>query len=354
MKRVLINVLLSLTMTGLPLAASAMTPEEVASFAIQNQGKTTFNGKRIHKLVRQDLSLKAVMKIAYRDSSNYKVSILEPGSMAGMNLWLDDNKASLLFNTENLMFRNDGPVGSYEAASTIFGNITPDIQLLKNNYRMELQESDVVALYPCYVLKLTPKKGYFTPGHRFWINKENGQIMKEQRTWGDDLEPYFTSYYEDYSTAKSVDTTVNPPAGVHAVDLKAREKNSLIMHRTIADAEAAVGGKVALPTYIPDGFVLHNIQFASFFGTRITLLNYTDGLNWLFISYRPKPNMFVTMMAGAFALSLIDKMNQLSFQAPYNYYGAEKNNNLIFSYGDLYPYDLKRVGESIVVTGASK
>ncbi len=344
----------AITLLACSSPATAITPEEVAAFAISNQGKQIFTGKRIHRLMRQDLALTATMKISYQDPSNYRVVVSEPSGLAGVNLWMEENRARVFFPAEGLLFRNDNPTGSYEAASTIFGNITPDLGLLKANYRLELLEQSVVALQTCHVLKLTPKKGYRTPGHSFSISKESGQILKEERTWGDNLEPYFSSYYDDFRSAKAVDPTVTVPVGIHAVDLKQRERNSFQMYRSLADAETAINGKVALPSYVPEGFALHNIQFASFFGTRITLLNYTDGLNWLFISYRPKPNMFVTMMAGALALNLIDKMNQLSFQAPYNYAGAEKADNLIFSYGDLYPEDLKKVGASLSLSVASK
>ncbi|MGE5707902.1 MAG: hypothetical protein ACM3YO_06190 [Bacteroidota bacterium] len=342
--------LLALSVSFVPLfsfPAFSITPDEVVSLATQNQGKITFTGKRIHRLQRQNLALLANMKIYHQNASNYRVIVSEPAGLAGTNLWLDDNKARVFFPMEGLMFKNDNPTGSYEAASIIFGSITPELSLLKANYNLQLLESGYVAMQPCHVLKLVPKRGYRTPGHTFWISKENGQILKEERTWGEHIDPYFSSYYEEFHPVGMADTAVSVPRGVQTVDLKRQDKNSLMMYRSIADAEAAINGKVPLPSFVPDGFALHNIQFASFFGTRITLLNYTDGANWLIISYRPKPNMFVTMMAGAMALNLIEKMNQLSFQAPYNYYATEKSNNLIFAYGDLYPDDLKRVGESM-------
>ena len=101
------------------------------------------------------------------------------------------------------------------------------------------------------------------------------------------------------------------------------------------------------PTYVPEGFILKNVQIGNFFGTRITVLNYEDGLNSMLVAYRPSPNIFVSLLAGTFALSLVKKMGDLSYHAPNNYYGGSKGDQLVLASGGLYPEDLQKVAGSL-------
>lgn len=328
------------------------TPSELVQRAVNAQGTVPYTGLRIQLLTRQNLSLKASMRVFLQDDKNYRVTIQEPGDLSGVNLWMKDNHANVYFPAENLLFRNDNPTGSHEAASTIFGLVSANPPLLQRNYALKiLSEAEapnsIVALTPCYVLDAEPARGYVTPGHRFWISRDTYQVLKEERTWGKGATPYFTSYFEDYTPNSNVDTEVGLRGKLNTVQLQHDQKNSFVQYRSVADAERAIGEKLALPSYVPAGFQLNSIQFASLFGTRITLLHYTDGLNWMFVSYRPKPNMFLTLMAGAMALGLVNKMSSLSYQAPYNYFGAEQNSQLLYAYGDLYPDDLQKVVESV-------
>jgi hypothetical protein len=330
-------------------------PSELVQRAIQAEGSVPYTGLRIQHLTRQNLSLLARMRIFLQDDHNYRVTMEEPDTLAGVHLWMKDNKANVYFPGQNLLFQNDNPTGSNEAASTIFGLVSADPQALQRNYTLRIlsdaeEPKSIVAMTPCYVLDAEPIRGYVTPGHRFWISKQTYQVMKEERTWGRGVAPYFSSYFDDYTPQDRVDTSVGiSRAHLNSVQLQHDQKNSFVQYRSLEAAEKAIGGKVALPTYVPAGFQLHSIQFATLFGTRITLLHYTDGLNWLFVSYRPKPNMFLTLMAGAMALGLVDKMSALSYQAPYNYFGAEVHDQLLYAYGDLFPEDLQRVVGSLSV-----
>lgn len=351
--RALMAAPLAIAIVALPMQAwAAPTPTELINRTIDAQGSVTFWGKRVQLLTRQTLNLRAEMKVFVQDNKNYRVTVEAPDTLSGVNLWMKDNKANVFFPMESLLFRNDNPTGSNEAATTIFGQLTAP-QLLTRNYDLKILDAtedldDIVALTPCYILEATPKRGYSVPGHRFWISQDTYQVLKEERTWGKGLAPYFTSFYEDYFPTKKVETEVaNLPQKISTVALQKDKDNSFVEYKTVEAAEAAIKSKVPLPKHVPVGFQLHGIQFANFFGTRITQLHYTDGLNWMFVSYRPKPNMFITLMAGAFALSLLDKMGALSYQAPYNYAASEKNNQLLYAYGDLYPDDLNRVLGSI-------
>lgn len=337
-------------------AWAAPAPLELVKQTLEAQGSVTYTGKRIQLLDRQALKLKAVMRIFYQDQKNYRMTVQEPNTLTGVNLWLKNNRANVFFPAENLLFRNDNPTGSNEAASTIFGLLSANATLLQRNYSLKIlsdteEPNNIVALTPCYVLEVEPLRGYLTPGHRFWISRDSFQVMREDRTWGRGLAPYFSSYFDEFLPTSQVNTEVGlPPAKLNTVELQAEKKNSFVQYRTVEEAERAVGEKVALPTYVPAGFQLHAIQFANLFGSRITLLHYTDGLNWMFVSYRPKPNMFLTLMAGAMSMGLIEKLSALSFQAPYNYQGVDKNDNWVYAYGDLYPNDLQQVVGSIAFT----
>ncbi len=344
---------LAAAILALPTSAwAAPTPTELMSRTIDAQGAIPFWGKRVQLLTRQHLNLRAEMKVFVQDAKNYRVTVQAPDTLAGVHLWMKENKVNVYFPMESLLFRNDNPTGSNEAATTIFGQLAAP-QLLAKNYDLKILEgsddlNDIVALTPCYILEALPKRGYSVPGHRFWISRDTYQVLKEERSWSNGGTPYFTSFYEDYIPSKQVDIDVKDlPAKLSTVALQKDKDNSFVEYKTVEAAEAAIRSKVPLPRYMPNGFQLHGIQFANFFGTRITQLHYTDGLNWMFVSYRPKPNMFLTLMAGAFALSLVDKLGALSYQAPYNYAGTEKNGQLLYSYGDLYPNDLNRVLESI-------
>ncbi|HEY9898733.1 MAG TPA: hypothetical protein V6D00_06085 [Pantanalinema sp.] len=341
-------------------AFAAPTPTQLVRQVLDSQGSVSYTGKRVQLLTRQTLALKASMRVFYQDDKNYRVTVQEPSTLTGVNLWMKDNRANVFFPAENLLFRNDNPTGSNEAASTIFGQLTANPALLQRNYSLRIlsdaeEPNSIVAMTPCYVLEAEPIRGYVTPGHRFWISRDTNQVLKEERTWGKGLSPYFSSYFEDFVPSPRVDTEVGLPSSkLNTVQLQRDQKNSFVQYRSVEEAEKAIGEKVALPTYMPAGFQLHSLQFASFFGTRITLLHYTDGLNWMFVSYRPKPNMFLTVMAGAMALGLVDKMSSLSYQAPYNYFGTEQGGQLLYAYGDLYPDDLQRTVNSVTFASAAK
>lgn len=341
-----------LTLTTTVPAWAAPAPTELVQRTLAAQGSVAYTGTRIQLLTRQNLNLKATMRIFFQDDRNYRVTVQEPTALNGVNLWMKENRANVFFPAENLLLKNDNPSGSNEAASTIFGLVSANASQLQRNYSLRiLSETEVpdqiVAMTPCYVLEAEPLRGYVTPGHRFWISRDTYQVLKEERTWGKGVTPYFSSYYEDFLPTAQVNTAVGLPATkLNTVQLQQDQKNSFVAYKSVADAEKALGQKVDLPSYVPAGFQLHSLQFASLFGTRITLLHYTDGLNWMFVSYRPKPNLFLSLMAGAMALSLVDKFSNLSYQAPYNYFGAEKDNQLLYAYGDLYPEDLQRVVNS--------
>ncbi|MBU6429466.1 MAG: hypothetical protein KGR26_10675, partial [Cyanobacteria bacterium REEB65] len=127
-----------------------------------------------------------------------------------------------------------------------------------------------------------------------------------------------------------------------------------VTYQTVTEAERALGHPVALPAFVPAGFALYSIEVPIFYRTPMMLLSYTDGANWLYVQYRPKPTLWVTLLAGSFAVQLVEKFQELSFQAPYNYFGTEQGDDIVFTYGDLYPDQLQRVANSLQLASASR
>jgi hypothetical protein len=81
----------------------------------------------------------------------------------------------------------------------------------------------------------------------------------------------------------------------------------------------------------------------------LVFLRYDNGLARVVVTYRTKPNFFLTLLAGAFALALVDKISALSYHAPNNYAVIEKGDYLVYAYGDLYVENLKAIANSVPV-----
>ena len=357
------GLLLATSLLAAAPAEAASTPEaDRLLAAVMRQDRPSFEGQRQYRLIRQTASMEARMQVAWKDERNYRVTIQDPPKLADVRVWLDNNRAHVHFPMENLFFRNDNPAGASEVGATILGQVTQDGTALVRNYdlhvlgeaeRMAGTLPDTVAGEPCDILEATPagqaRNGTYTrPGHRFWVARSSGHIMREERTWGSGLAPFFLSWYDAFAPSKTPAIGVPVPRDVNRVELAAASRdNSFRTFRSAAEAEKAIGEPVAVPGELPAGFRLVGIQCPTFYRSRLILQSYTDGLNWLYVQYRGKPNLWVTLVAGAQAVRLVDKFQELAFQAPYNYYGAEKGEQIVFVYGDLPPEDLRRVTDSL-------
>ncbi|MBM3266082.1 MAG: hypothetical protein FJZ01_00410 [Candidatus Sericytochromatia bacterium] len=352
---------------ALAIPAMAITPYDLVTNVRQNQGKVSFQGLRTQKLTRQADSYHAAMRVHYRDAKNLRVIIEDPGKLTNVNLWLKENRASVYFPDENLLFRNDNPSGANEVTATILGEITTNPDLLYRNYMLTVMTPEAlqkeslpsaIAGRDCHVLDIIPKGGFYVPGHRYWIAKDNHQIMREDRTWAIGIEPYFQSQYTEFTPTGTLDLEQRVPRDINQIELKTGSReNAFVFYKTIAEAEKAIGGKLATPGNVPPAFVLHGVEVSTFYATQMVLISYTDGLNWLYVRYRPADNLWVTLLAGAFAAKLADKFMELAIQSPYNYYGVakgEKKEFAVFTYGDLYPEQLQKVGDSMQLQTASR
>ncbi|MBM3258483.1 MAG: hypothetical protein FJY99_01895 [Candidatus Sericytochromatia bacterium] len=349
-------------LAGGPARAASTTEADRILSAVMRQDRPAFEGQRQYRLVRQTAAMEARMHVAWKDERNYRVTIQDPPKLSDVRVWLDDNRAHVHFPMENLFFRNDNPAGASEVGATVLGQVTQDGAALVRNYDLRvLDEAErerraipgEVAGEPCDILEATPagQSGNDTwsrPAHRFWVARGSGHIMREERSWGSGLAPFFLSWYDAWAPRRTPVIGVPVPRDVNRVELAAASRdNSFRTFRSAAEAEKAIGEPVAVPRDLPAGFRLVGIQCPTFYRSRLILQSYTDGLNWLYVQYRGKPNLWVTLVAGAQAVRLVDKFQELAFQAPYNYYGAEKGEQIVFVYGDLPPDELKRVTDSL-------
>lgn len=249
----------------------------------------------------------------------------------------------------------------------MLGEITTNPDLLFKNYDLKHLGPEAlkaeklaaaVAGRDCFVLDVVAKGGYHVPGHRYWIARDTYQIMREDRTWGSDFNPYFSSEYSEFAQTGSLELEQPIPRDINEIELKTGSReNAFAFYRSLQDAERAAGAKLATPQFLPAGFALHGVELSTFYGNQAVLVSYTDGLNWLYVRYKSVDNLWVTLLAGAFAAKLAEKFNELLFQSPYNYYGTAKGARkeiAVYAYGDLYPDQLQKVGDSMQIQTASR
>ncbi|MDB5097637.1 MAG: hypothetical protein JWM80_2058 [Cyanobacteria bacterium RYN_339] len=331
-------------------AAAQPNVAEILTLASHASGKQAFKATRTQIVTRQDSNYPASAKLDYRDGSNYQIALTQPKEINGLNLMLEHSKLTVYFPGESLVFVSDVAAAADEVKDLVMGKLTDDPNQVLANYNVTVApEMDVVALYPCYKLTLAPKRGYGAgnpPGHRFWIAKETGIAMKEERFWSGDIQPYFSSQYDNFSTSRPPVIHLDVPAQVPKLKLVAGTPTNMTRYKTAEEAQAA-GKQVYLPTVIPAGFVLKAVDVMTIYGTDIVLLRYNDGVSNAVVTYRAKPLAFVALLAGASALNLVNKISTLSYHAPNNYAIAEKGDKLVYGYGDLYPESLQAMAASV-------
>lgn len=348
------------TTTSLNAFAKDLSVTEIINKNLTEGVKQSFSGKKVQMTIRRDLRLEAVANVDYVDKDNYTIVMKEPYGISGLNYAINSGKALIHFPYEKLAFADASPTSGDMFGDTILGKMTNDLSLLQKNYNVAMLADDEINGKKTYVIKCTPKDGrngknqyWGTPARIYWVNKENFQLMREDRLWGENNEPFFSSSYKEYKTFAYKDSPkvrVKLPSTTKKVFLgnkTPKVETFLESFKTPEDAENKVGEKIALPKYLPDGFKLNEIMVLNFYDTKIIVEKFNDGLNSMFTTYRTKPNMFLVLMAGSFSLPLIQKMSDLSTNAPFNYLGRETKENLIISFGDLYPDDLKAVNESL-------
>lgn len=340
--------------------AFAVTPLEVINKVSQSK-QQSFTGNKLQRVLRQNLRLESNANINYVNQDNFNITINNPPGISGIKYATNSGKSTIYFPSEKLSFTDAVPSGGDMITDTVLGKITSDPDLLVKNYNITMKPDDEVAGNQTFVIDLRPvavrpdNKNWPTPARTFWVSKSNYQILREDRSWAPDMEPFFSSQYTDYKPlpySDSPNVRLKIPFNVKKVELGARKEKVetfLESYKSPEEAEKKLKEKVVLPTYIPVGFILKEIQVLNFYDTKIFILKYDDGLNSMFVTYRTRPNFFLTLVAGNFSLDLIHKMSDLSYHAPYNYMSRETEQNLVISFGDLYPSDLQKVSNSVAV-----
>lgn len=338
------------------LASTSLAQSPIDIIKKTNEFKSSFKGTKIQNVIRQNLYLEAKAKIDFKDTDNFLISIIEPSSILGINILTKNSKSSIYFPNENLSFTNSEKKASDILNNIVFSKISNDIELLKNNYSINLKQDDEILNIPTYVIEINPlfygsNNYWITPGRKYWISKKDYIILKEERTWINGYTPFFTSQYIEYNTqTETQDLKINYKSQDRKIYLGQKKKDSetfMEVFSDINDAEKFFNLKFYTPNYIPKGFALKQIEVLNFYDTKIVVQEYYDGLNYIYVTYRTKPNIFLTLIAGNFSLSLIRKLSDLSYHAPFNYYTKDSGQYLLISFGDLYPDELKKVTESI-------
>lgn len=336
-------------------AQSGMSPAQVIALALRNEGKVAYKAVRTQQVIRQDAIKHASAKVDFVNGQNYQIAISSPKEINGLNLVLDKGRMTAYFPQETLVFQSDIAAGSEEAKDLILGKLTENPGLLARNYKVTLDpEMDIVALYPCYKLTFEPVRGLGAqspPGRRVWVSKDTGAIMREERYWTHDMAAYFQSQYDSFSTSQKPELRLVIPKEASKLKLAKGSPTNMTRYPSI-EAARADGKSIYAPGLVPQGFQLTAVDVMSLYGTDIVIIRYHDGLNNMAVTYRTKENSFLTLMAGAFALSLVGKISELAYHAPNNYAVTEKGGNYVYAYGDLYMDLLKQVADSVPVPAA--
>lgn len=334
---------------------ASVSPSQVLDLAMRG-GRAAFSAVREQQVIRQDQVRHARARIAYLGPSDWQIALEAPSKVEGLLFDLRGDRLTTSMPKERLAYASDGPAGSDLIKTPVLGRLTDDPALLQRNYTVTVApEKDPVALYPCYKLTLEPKAGLGPnqpPGRRVWIAAETGDLMREERYWANDQASYFISRYERYGRTGVTMPALSFPKETNVMKLDGRTDNAFRRYPSVEAARAA-GQTVYAPGRLPDGFVLRQVEVLSLYGTDIVLLHYTDGLNGMIVTYRPKPVSFLSLAAGAYALALVDKLGELAFLVPNNYAVVEKGGTMVYALGDLYAANLQATAESVPIPTAA-
>lgn len=342
-----------------PAFADDLSPIDIVN-CVYSSKSNSFTGKKLQKVSRQNLKLESNARIEFVDSNNFNISLTEPSAISGIKFAINSGKSLIFFPFEKLAFTDSVASGGDMITDTVIGKITTEPYLLQKNYIIRKKGDDEVATIPTYVIDIQPlfkrSDGYWgVPARTFWVSKDNFQILREDRYWAEGIEVFFSSQYIDYKSFSYLDSPnvrLKIPYDTKKVWLGSiidKSETFLESFKTSEEAEKKLNIKVSVPKYLPPGFRLREIEVLNFFDTKLFVEKFDDGLNSIFITYRTKPNFFLTLLAGNFSLNLLHKMSDLSYHAPYNYFSRETKENLVISFGDLYPDELQKVSESLNV-----
>lgn len=325
-------------------------PKELIKKVNTNFGTKSFTGIKNQQVIRQDITLNAKADVVFINKNNFQITLKDPVSVNGIMFYTDDTKM-VAYLPDALYFFNSSKIGTEIPFEMIVGKITNDITLLEKNYSMVLMNNDKIGKRNTYVLDLQPIHGFTSPGRRYWIDQDTYRILREERYWDPNYAAYFTTYYEEINFENTPKISFSPKPNIKQIEFNPKKNNFFESYINIEKAEKACKQKIILPSTPPAGFILKDIQVIRLFDTNIIMLYYSDGLNSFWLTYRKEANFFLTLAAGIFSLNLLQKLGDLSYHIPYNYYNIQKDNHLVITFGDLWPEDMEKAVNSLTLKG---
>ena len=351
-KFILITTAISLFMT--PLCAYAQTVSMPDAQAVmdnvnKNFGKISFKGLKTQQVARQDMVLNAKAEVLFNNKNSFLISIKDPTNINGISIYTDEVK-EIAYLPNALYFINSSKAGLEIPFQVLIGKITDDPVLMEKNYSFVLKNNDKVGKRDAYVLDLQPKHGFTTPGRKYWVDQQNYQILREERYWDPNSGSYFVSYYDqlEFENIPKNSFKITQP-NLKKIEFDKKKDNFFETYINKEKAEKACKQKISLPTNVPAGFMLKNIEVIRLFDTNIIMLAYSDGLNSLWVTYRKEANFFLTLAAGIFSLNILQNLGDLSYHLPYNYFSSKRDNYFVVSFGDLLSEDLQKTADSVAV-----
>ena len=230
-------------------AQAEMRAEQLLQNMLSNSGKTAFTGQRELKVFRSNSApLTATSEVIFKNANNYQLKITGPDAIRGITFRSDAGKITAFFPDEKLYLFNGVPQTAYMPERIILSSLNNDFNKIMANYEVKRVADEIENLTQAYVLDFVPKhrvsnggKDYwFTPRRKYWVDKSNFQVLKEERYWDMGNNPYsvvkFTSFNASPGTVVPEFKTQD---NVTRIDLGAKNKNSFNTYGTLAAAESA-------------------------------------------------------------------------------------------------------------------
>lgn len=355
---------LLLMLSQQPAPASAM-PQPPLALALTRQSEPQpFTGIRQIKVQRQNHVYSVTrVNVNYADDDDFELVLTEPSSLGGMQIKTVNGATSAYFPSEKLVFDSFAfPL----AGRTLLNLLSSRQELIGQNYELKLLNKDVLVNGKhTYLVEFSPKNLTLdkdnktplalTPRRRCWLDQSSLQVMREERywdwvnadrSWNLNPDPYFVSAYDSYTpSARPVISPQQQLAGVRTLHLSGQ--SGRLSYPNAKEALTREGATIALPAYLPKGFMLVDIQLLNVSGLRVQLQNYTDGVNDLMVAVLPQLNSMQGFFSNGISFGLLDKLSTLSYQAPYNYFDASGENWMAEVFGDITPVELERVARSL-------
>jgi negative regulator of sigma E activity len=226
--------------------------------------------------------IQIAQKIVHRKTGEERIEFLSPPSLAGKVIITGQAREEEIdiLSTRKIL--------------------NPDafMQLLKN-YDISLEGRDQVAGRSCAVVRISPKMEG-RPSRRLWIDTANYIVMKAQETDFDGKDVLLMEISE-ISFPLELDKKL--------FERKQDSKEGIGEFEPLAgvqEAKGIVGGGLRLPSYIPQGFVLHEMVAIRSGSSKAVMVGYVDGLCAITILIKAGPGPSLSKEARAVKIGDVD------------------------------------------------